>query len=80
MIPNPDSPEVRQCFGNHQHTHERDGIGKQYHGDIKSETKQYGQPHVFEGIVMMLTGAFIEQNDHENPHDGEGDVSVNAPR
>ncbi len=29
---------------------------------------------------MVLTGALIEQNDYENPHDGEGDVSVNPPR
>lgn len=79
-IPDPDSPEVCQCFRNHQHTHQRDGIGKQYHRDIKSETKQYGQPHIFEGTVMVLTGALIEQNDDENPHDGERDVSVNPPR
>lgn len=29
---------------------------------------------------MVLTGAFIEEDDNENPHDGERDVSVNAPR
>ena len=28
---------------------------------------------------MVLTGAFIEEDDNENPHDGERDVSVNAP-
>ena len=32
------------------------------------------------GAVMVLTGAFIEEDDNENPHDGERDVSVNAPR
>ena len=78
-IADPDSPEICQCLGNHQHTHQRDGIGKQYHRDIKSETEQYGQPHIFEGTVMVLTGALIEENDDENPHDGERDVSVNSP-
>ena len=29
---------------------------------------------------MVLTSAFIKENDDENPHDGEGDVSVNPPR
>ena len=67
------------CLLYTSHTHQRDGIGKQYHRDIKSETEQYGQPHIFEGTVMVLTGALIEENDDENPHDGERDVSVNSP-
>lgn len=29
---------------------------------------------------MVLAGALIEENDDENPHDGERDVSVNSPR
>ena len=72
-------PYIGTCFRNHQYTDHWDHIRPQYNRNIESKAQYDCQLHPAERFIILFFCTFIKQNNDNQPHQCEWNITVNTP-
>ena len=78
-IADENGPHIGAGLGDHQHTDHGDGIGPKNNGNVEPEAQHDGQPHPAERFILLFFCTFIKQNNDNQPHQCEWNITVNTP-